>query len=73
MSGGSPLGGSGGSPGNPGTIPGTLEDSLRAAVAAALAIGDYATAEGLVALLKASGRPGAEVVDLATRRTREAG
>ena len=67
----SPVGGSEGLSGGRGTIPGTLlEESLRASLAAAIAAGDYATAEGLIALLRSAARPPAEVVDLAARRTR---
>lgn len=69
----SPVGGSEGLPGGRGTIPGTLlEESLRASLAAAVASGDYAAAEGLIALLRSAARPPAEVVDLAARRARGA-
>ena len=59
-----PVGGSEAVPTSRGTIPGTL----RAALAAAVAGGDWATADGLLQLLRSADRPPAEVVDLVARR-----
>ena len=68
-----PLGGSGALSDPAGTFPGTLvERSIRTAIAAALEAADYTTAEGLIALLKATAKPGAEVVEFAARRSKGA-